>query len=123
MHNTTPDLTPDEATFIRRLNDAYAPPPMGAAEQAAFNLRLARRLDRRHWRVAPLFAAATAAAALLLWAVLPRPGAPVAATGGEQPTEMEEILAVYDWATGDTTDFAMVLPADYQALAADYFSE
>ncbi len=130
MRNTTPDLTPDEATFIRRLNDAYAPPPMGEAEQAAFDRRLRARLARRSRVRPPLYVAASAAVATLLWVVMVRPGSiavppqtTVAATVDEQPTEMEEILSVYDWATGDSTDLAMVLPADYQALAADYLGE
>jgi len=127
MRDATPDLTPDEATFVRRLNDGYAPPPMGAAEQADFDRRLDGRLARRSWVRPPLYVAATAAAAALLWVAIPRPGGievpprtTVVATAEAQPTEMEAVLSVYNWATGESTDLAMALPADYQALAADY---
>ncbi len=130
MRNTTPDLTPDEATFVRRLNDAYAPPPMGSAERAAFDRRLRARLARRARVRSPLFMAAAATAAALLWMVMARPGSiavppqsTVAASSEEPPTEMEEILSAYDWATGDASDLAMALPADYQVLAADYLGE
>ncbi len=126
MRNTSPELTPEEAAFVRRLNEIYAPPPMERGEQAAFDRRLRGRIARRR-RVWPaLSVAATAATAALLWlgirpapvAVSPDP--PLVATTEVPPTEMEEILSVYDWATGETNDLAMALPADYQVLAADY---
>ena len=126
MHQTT-NLTNDEAAFIRRLNDGYVPPPMEVAARVAFDQRLEERLTRPRQLRSPLLLATTAMAAVFLWVALPRPGsvartpqATVAAPRTVEPTALEEILAVDDWATGEVADLAFALPADYQVLAADY---
>ena len=126
MHQTI-DLTGDEATFIRRLNAAYGVGPMEPAARVAFDQRLEERLTRPRQLRSPLLVATTAMAAVFLWVALPRPGsvartpqATVAAPRTVEPTALEEILSVDDGVTGEATDFALALPADYQVLAADY---
>ena len=126
MHQTI-DLTGDEAAFIRRLNDGYVPPPMEVAARVAFDQRLEERLTRPRQLRSPLLLATTAMAAVFLWVALPRPGSvartpqsTVAAPRTVEPTALEEILSVDDGVTGEATDFALALPADYQVLAADY---
>lgn len=67
---------PEARAFARRLSEAYAPPPLSAAEQARFDAGLEERLERRRRRGGwlPLLAGAASAAALL-WVLLPA-GAP-----------------------------------------------
>jgi len=129
MRKTIPELTPDEATFVRRLNDGYAPSPMGALEQAAFDRRLDARLSRARRGTYPLLAVAAAtAAALLIWVAVPWthgpgpvPATPTTVAAAPPASGWDALAESYRWATGDEdADFATILPDDYQILAADY---
>ena len=111
-----PKLSRDDAAFVRRIAEVYAPPPPSAASRARFDARLAERIRRRGARaprgIAIAAAAAVTGAALALAWMLPRQGtAPTAAgTGGG-----EVLLAL---ALGPAADRDADLPDDYRAIAA-----
>jgi hypothetical protein len=108
----------DDRELARRIGDAYAPPPLTAAQRARFDAELDTRIARHRWRLAPwLLAAATAAAAALL--VVSRlasvPPAPQPAVADAEDVDEEFVLAL---AGGSSDELAAELPADYQAIAS-----
>ena len=110
--------TPDEAAFVRRVAEVYAPPAPTPARRAAFDAALATRIARDRWRFAPWIAAvATAgAAALLLFVHLPGlPGQHVGTTTADDDDDDAFVLAL---AGGSTNDFDSALPDDYRAISS-----
>jgi len=122
-------LTADEEALVRRVADAFAPPPRTAAQRVAFQARLEERLEtqgrsrRWVWGLAALAAAALAAVVLPM--VLGRKaegplqttiasGSGPAATGAETAQEDAILAIVVDSeVASDAT-----LPEDYQAIAS-----
>ncbi|MGD2062675.1 MAG: hypothetical protein PVF51_03725 [Nitrospirota bacterium] len=122
------DLDAEEQAFVARLAEHYAPPAMTPARRAAFDERLAARLDRRSpWRLA-LPAVAVAAAVALVWLAVPWATSP---TQPETPEvvavvdngETATVFAAYDWFTSATSVEAGdlsegdYLPDDYLAIS------
>jgi hypothetical protein len=68
------ELGREDARFVEQLRAHYAPPPRTAAQRAAFDARLAQRLERRPWLRSLVPALAGASLAALLWAALPQLG-------------------------------------------------
>lgn len=110
-------LAPDDAAFVRRVADAYAPPPQSPSRRAAFDAELEARVARDRWRFVPWAAAAAVAgaAALLVLALLPATPAPqVAREPLDAAAEDEFVLAIGGEAP---EEFADGLPEEYVAIA------
>jgi hypothetical protein len=123
-------LAADEEAFVRRVADAFAPPPRTAAQRVAFQARLEERLEvegrprRWVWGLAALAAAALAAVVLpmVFGREVEAPvvqttiasGSGPAATGAEAAQEDAILAIVVDSeVASDAT-----LPEDYQAIAS-----
>ena len=123
----TPDdrdrLAPEDAAFVRRVADAYAPAPLSPTRRAAFDAELDSRLARDRWRFAPWAAAVVVAGAAALLVLAHLPAAPVqevADTQDDAIAEEEFVLALSD---GSSDAFENTLPTDYQAIASLLDSE
>jgi hypothetical protein len=119
----TDALAPDDARFVARVADAYAPPEPSAADRARFRARLEEKLARRNrapsWRwLAP--AALAAVAALLVTTQLRvgdvAPGQVVSVTNRAASDAQEETLLAL--VTGEAASDDASLPEDYQAIAS-----
>jgi hypothetical protein len=112
-----PAPTSDDAAFLRRVADAYAPPPMTPSRRVRFDARLGERIApaRQPWLAWVAGATAAATAGLLVvatWTTSP-PAQPEVAAAPARPSAV--VLAeLYDPAPAD---FDATLPADYQAIA------
>ncbi len=134
-----PELSSEDARFVRRIAEAWAPPEPTAARRARFDARLAERLARRRSPRRALVLAATLAAAALV--VLVRVGGETGRTGvTEKPKAPQGIasappIAPAESATAEETLIALAsdralasavagsdrdeaLPEDYQAIAS-----
>jgi len=116
-------LGDDDARFLARVAESYAPPEPSAADRARFRAGLEAKLARRSRRAAwPwLVPAAAALAAVLVVTLFPRTEAP-APSIAETPTgesltgsEEETLLALV---TGESASDDDALPEDYQAIAS-----
>ncbi|RIK90542.1 MAG: hypothetical protein DCC71_25505 [Proteobacteria bacterium] len=105
---------PDDDAFVRRVRDAYAPPPLSAAQRTRFDAALEERIARERWRFAPWAAAALAggAAALLVLSRL-GPLATPPEVADETTPEEEYVLAL----AGGADEFEAALPVEYRAIA------
>jgi hypothetical protein len=127
-------LASDDDAFVRRVADAYTPPPRTAAQRVAFQAKLEERLQAegrsRSWMWGAAAVATAAAAFLLISGALdsqieePAPQGTMAAseplpTGHEQAQE-EAILAIVIDPDARSED---VLPEDYQAIASVFLGE
>ena len=92
-----PKLAPEDEDFVKRVAESYAPPPMAAAERAAFDEALLERVRRSHparrWLMAAGLPAAAAAALAAAWLLFLSPG-----TDGLVPSEeMVPALSARAW--------------------------
>ena len=121
-------LGPEDAAFVERLTEAFAPGPLGTAERAAFDAALEERITRRRsrWLGVPILAGATLVA-LGAWLLLPTefgpsapslpgPAAVVAATQTEAEWE-DELLDAMLFGEIEESDAVDELPDDYAAIA------
>lgn len=119
-------LAPDDARFVARVAEAWAPPAPTPTDRARFQAgleaRLARRARPRLWPW--LVPAAVALAAVLLLTTRElgdetRPGSPAIAVtptdDAPSVSEEETLLALVD---GDVASDDESLPEDYQAIAS-----
>ena len=116
-------LAPEDAAFVQRVADAYAPAPLSPGRRAAFDAELDSRLARDRWRFAPWAAAVVVAGAAALLVLARLPAAPVqevADTQDDAIAEEEFVLALSD---GSSDAFENTLPTDYQAIASLLDSE
>lgn len=131
--------SPEEADFIHRVADLYAPPPMTPTQRTAFDAALEKRLSRgaRVSFLRPVAVVATACTAVLVWFTIQRQsvflptGAPSsevvivapedATTGVEDATLLT--YAYYDpefygeESDEDNEEDEQFLPDEYEALA------
>jgi hypothetical protein len=115
----------EDARFVARVRDAYAPPPLDAARRAAFDARLRERLERRRGRgawVPALSAAALAGlAALWLWggtSPAPERDAPRIAAVPGAGSAWEQALFYGDLTRVQAGDASDELPPEYAAIEA-----
>jgi hypothetical protein len=119
-HDEREPLTPDEARFVARVSDAFAPSEPTPADRARFHARLEERLARRsrpalvRW-LAPATLAA-AAAALLVIARGAEVAPDVALTPQASSQEEEETFLAL--VSGEAAVDDSALPEDYQAIAS-----
>jgi len=128
LHPEDERAASDEA-FVRRLAEAYAPPPRTASQRVAFQAALDERLRRegRRGRLGlGLAALAAAAAAVLVLRVFPEPtgGGPAvrSAPVASDPTPLRALArpqeeAILALSVGTETASEEALPADYEAIA------
>lgn len=116
---------PATETFVRRVNEAYAPPPLTPVRRAEFHARLDARLERGarpRWgaRLAAVGAVAAASVLALRLASDGRLAAPVAVPAAVPTTTAiatpDEALLVL--ATESETSDEETLPADYEAISS-----
>jgi hypothetical protein len=116
------ELDREDARFVARLREMYAPEPLDAARRAAFDARLRERtLRARRFRLA--LAPALAAAAIAAWAVW---SAGPRTKSGEvpPPPEVAETPVEFEWEQdvfyGDlapeTAELGEELPPEYAAI-------
>jgi hypothetical protein len=108
----------DDAAFVARLADAYAPPPMTPARRARFDARLAERVQRARLRFVPVLAAGAASLAIALFVVsqLTRNGPVAPAPGARSPSPASALVLAE--ALGSGSEFEEALPPEYQAIAS-----
>jgi hypothetical protein len=119
-NDVEPRLSEDDARFVAKLEALYRPPELDAPARARFaalvDERIARGSPRRPWLLA---GAAGAAAAALLFALLPsreageRVASPAAVAMSASTEEALLLLA-----NGPLEDPDEALPEDYQTLAS-----
>lgn len=122
-------LAAEDAAFVRRLADAYAPPAAAPQERVAFRAALDRRLERE--RRVPWLPAlgGVAAAALALALVLGAPGSRAPAPSPAPPTTQtratpeEALLALAALGEDAGDEGSESLPADYEAIADLFLGE
>lgn len=108
----------DDRDLIRRIEAAYTPPTLTAAQRARFDAELDARVARDRWRFVPWSAAlvTAGAAAVALFASFatlgPETRPDVADATG---TDEAFVLAL---AGGSPDELDAELPADYQAIAS-----
>jgi hypothetical protein len=115
---TNHDDDGNDLDFIRRVGDAYAPPPLTPARRTRFDAELETRIARDRWRFLPWgVALATAGAAALLLITRFASVAPVteATVADQADTDEAFVLAL---AGGSPDELDAELPADYQAIAS-----
>jgi hypothetical protein len=120
-----PRLEHGEEGFVESLTAEYAPSPMSAAQRAAFDETLRARLERprRRWLLAPAFAGATAAAALI-WLAVAGPTGPVGIPGGEGSGREiagsweDELFLSSEVSGSEDRVESGALPDDYLAIAS-----
>lgn len=117
-----PVLDGAEKEFVERLDREYAPPPMSAAERAAFDEAVRARLERpeRPHLLVPAIAAAAAAAALCF--VLLDSTGPIRLQGEEEngavvANSWEDELFLSSDLSAEDRDESETLPQDYLAIA------
>jgi hypothetical protein len=125
-----PKLTPEDQEFVERVAASYAPPPMAAAERAAFDEALFGRVRRKHatrrWLTLAWLPAAAAAGLAAVWLFSGWPGS-------EGPAPSQEIapaLSARAWEeelfldTGlfesEQPDDSELLPEEYLAIASTF---
>lgn len=119
------EADPATEAFVRRVNEAYAPPPLTPARRVAFHARLDERLERGarpRWGARLAAAGAVAAACVLTLRLasdgrlavplVPPPVVPTATTIAS-PDEALLVLA-----TESETSDEETLPADYEAISS-----
>jgi hypothetical protein len=127
-HTGRDELGGEDARFVERLRTHYAPPPRTAAQRAAFDARLAQRLERRswHWALAPALAGASLAA-LLTWSALPQAGSnsgDAEVTARAPGASSFERVILYGDPVETTTSGAWqdeALPPEYAAIDSAFF--
>lgn len=122
------ELAPEEAHFVRRLADAYAPRPASPQERVAFRAELDRRIERGRSRPWLPALGGVAAAGLALALVLGQTGsAPAPAPGASlADTSPEEALLALATAGSDTLEGEEGdenLPDEYEAIASLFLGE
>ena len=125
-----PELVREDEDFLKRVAESYAPPPMTAAERAAFDEALLGRIRRgqpaRSWLTAAWLPAAAAAALAAVWLFSPSP-----ATDGLVPSEkIVPALTARAWeeelfleggsfeSEQEQPDESELLPEEYIAIAS-----
>ena len=119
-------LPPEDARFVARVAEAYAPPEPTPADRARFRSQLDERLagrDRaRAWRwLAPAALALGAALVVTLRAPVDEPseGAPALAATTADPIETDpEQQTLLAFVSEDDSSDEDSLPEDYQAIAS-----
>jgi hypothetical protein len=120
-----PRLEHPEEEFVERLAAEFAPPPMSAEQRIAFDEALRERLERPRRRrlLAPAFAAAATAAALI-WLAIAGPTAPLRIPGDGEPEQRfasaweDELFLSSEVSTSEDRVESGTLPEDYLAIAA-----
>jgi hypothetical protein len=111
-------LSADEAAFVRRVAETYAPPPLTQVERARFDARLdalvAEELPRsRPWLIA--LAAGTAVLALAIWQTGRQADRDaIERAAAESASPEEAILATATVPIADADD---ALPVEYRAIS------
>jgi hypothetical protein len=123
-----PKLAREDEGFVKRVAESYAPPPMTAAERAAFDETLLERIQRSHptrrWLTLAGVPAAVGAALAAAWLFFLSPE-----TEGLAPSEgMVPALSARAWEEelflddasldAEQTDESELLPEEYVALAS-----
>jgi hypothetical protein len=123
-------LSREDEDFVERVAASYAPPPMTAAERAAFDAALLERIGQsrpaRRWLAAAGLPAAAAAALAAAWLFLFSPG-----TGGLAPLEEsapalsaraweEELFLEGVFFEAEQPDESELLPEEYIAIASAF---
>jgi hypothetical protein len=115
-----------EREFVDRLAREYAPPPMTAAEGAAFEQAVRARLERPWRRPLLIPAIGAAAAAVLLWFVISDSTGPIRLSGEEEPAAVvagsweDELFLSSDLSASEDRDESETLPQDYLAIASAF---
>jgi hypothetical protein len=112
MDTPNPPMPPDDERLIEQFRRHYAPPPRTAAQRVMLRESLEARLHRSavpHWLA---MAAATCAAAVALWLVVPRPATVRDAT----PAMSGDVLAAYALDEDSAGNIDDLLPPDYAAI-------
>ena len=120
-HDDDVQLSSADAAFVDRMRDAYAAPPLTAAQRTRFHARLDERVHARSAR-RRTWAAAVATAAVLLAVWMGRGGGvrdDVATVGADD--DAGDVLFAYATDAGADSDAA--LPPDYVAIAGLVWSE
>jgi hypothetical protein len=118
-----PLLDDAEKEFVDRLAGDYAPPPMTAAQRAAFDEAVRTRLERPRRRPFLVPAIATAASAALLWFVVFDSSGPVRLAGEDERGAVvassweDELFLSSDLGASEDRDESKTLPEDYLAIA------
>jgi len=122
-----PKLAREDEDFVKRVAESYAPPPMAAAERAAFEEVLLERVRRSHvarrWFTAAGLPAAAGAALAAAWLLFLSPG-----TEGLAPSEEivpalsaraweEELFLDGGFFELEQPDESELLPEEYIAIA------
>lgn len=123
-----PKLAREEQDFVERVAASYAPPPMSAAERAAFDESLSERIQRsrpaRRWLAAAWLPAAAAAAVAGVWLLSARPETDGLVPSGEAVSALsaraweEEIFFDAGLFESEQTDESELLPEEYLAIAS-----
>jgi hypothetical protein len=128
-HDEQAPLGPEDAAFVERLTEEFAPGTLGSARRTAFDAALEERIthQRPRWLAVPVLAGATLAA-LGAWLLLParfEPPAPSSPgssavvaetrTAAEWEDELLDAMAFGEIEESDSID---ELPDDYAAIAA-----
>ena len=123
-----PKLAREDEDFVERVAASYAPPPMAAAERAAFDEALLARTRRSHsarrWLVAAGLPTAATAALAAVWLFSLSPG-----TEGLVPSEKivpalsaraweEELFLEGGSFESEQPDESELLPEEYIAIAS-----
>ena len=123
-----PKLAREDEAFVKRVAASYAPPPMAAAERAAFDEALLERIRRsqpaRRWLTAAGLPAAAAAAFAAAWLFFLSSG-----TDGLAPSEEivpalsaraweEELFLEGGSFEAEQPDESELLPDEYIAIAS-----
>jgi hypothetical protein len=123
-----PKLAREDEGFVKRVAESYAPPPMTAAERAAFDETLLERIQRSHptrrWLTLAGVPAAVGAALAAAWLFFLSPG-----TEGLAPSEgMAPALSARAWEEelflngglfeAERADESELLPEEYLAIAS-----
>jgi len=118
-----PVLDGAEKEFVDRLAREYAPPPMTAAERAAFDEAVRARLERPERRPLLVPAIGAVAAAAVLCFVLFDPTGPIRLPGEEGGGAVvassweDEVFLSSDLSASEDRDESETLPQDYLAIA------
>jgi len=119
-------LAPEDAEFVRRLADAYAPRPATPQERVAFRASLDRRIERAPRRPWLPVLGGVVAAGLALALVVGQTGPAPAPDGSLADTTPEEALLALATVSADAFAEAAGdedLPDDYEAIASLFLGE
>lgn len=128
-HDAQTPLGPEDAAFVERLSQEFAPDTLGAARRAAFDAALEDRLTRRRASGLgiPVLVGATLAA-LGAWLLLATPFGPSAPSSSAPVAVVADTRSAAEWEDEllDAVSFGEIeepdgsdeLPDDYAAIAA-----